>query len=116
MKNVRREITSIISLYLEKLERQGKSSPAGIHWQRVFSFIAKHQPAENQLENPLILNGSIAPNSDKRDRFRDHLIAAAFAGVLTETLEMLDQIPDDGWNVAPASTWHEQHPWLDEGF
>jgi len=72
--------------YLKSLWTIGRSSPAGIYWDRTFRAIVKDFPKDTWPGNPLILGGSIASDIDKHQRFREHMLW-----------------PDCGWNVLPST-------------
>lgn len=111
-----RDLAKVIESYLESLRQIGRSSPGGIHWDRIFRFIVQNAPEKEWPSNPLILGGSIAPDADKHQRLREHLEYAAAKGLLFEAMALLERVPEDGWNIAPVSTWEDRHPWLDGDF
>lgn len=102
-----------IDEYLARLKQDGKSAPAGRHWDQLYRLITKDFPKSAHPALPLILAGSIACNADKQQRLREHLVWASAQGRLPEAFEFLDRIPEGGWNVGPLDSWTRSFSWED---
>lgn len=100
--------------FLAELRNQGRSSPGGIHWDRLCKLLRNSTKAQatKKLPAPLILAASIASHADKYRRLNEHLDWAIEYGCLDDAIEYLENLPPDAWNVArDDADWDAVHPW-----
>jgi hypothetical protein len=97
-----------IGAFLGALKEQGRSSPAGMHWQRFYEFLlAKRRQDQGKPPVPLILAASGESDASKHRRLGDQLHWAEANGCLNEALRCLTDMPAEDWNTCPLAQWNQ---------
>jgi hypothetical protein len=97
---------SSVDQFLSAIKAEGRSSPAGMHWNQFYEFLrARSKPGEKQPPVPLILAASGEPDSEKHARLRGQLEWAMDNGCLVEAIGYLERLPADKWNAGPLERW-----------
>jgi len=97
-----------IEVFLGSLKEQGRSSPAGMHWQRFYEFLqAKRRQDQGKPPVPLILAASGESDASKHRRLGDQLHWAEANGCLNEALRCLTDMPSEDWNTYPLAQWNQ---------
>lgn len=97
-----------VDAFLSEIKAEGRSSPAGKHWQDFWNWLEKQVP--NQIEKPpvpLILAASGASDMTKHDRLREQLMFAEKYGFSLKAIELLASLPHDAWNHGAESNWQK---------
>ena len=83
-----------IDTCLGALKAQGRSSPAGLHWQRFYELLMGHRgQGRGHPPVPLILAASGASDASKHHRLGDQLRWAEQNGCLAEAIRFLTVLP-----------------------
>lgn len=91
---------------LESLKTVGRSSPAGLHWQKYWESL-RSRKSQNEPDPPvpLILAASGESAQSKQERLGAQLEWADKIGVLPEAIAELNAIPDECWNYVSHDCW-----------
>ena len=102
-----------IDRFLDQIRSEGRSSPAGQHWQRFWKWSAELAPTgAERLPAPLILAAAGESDAVKHDRLREQLVFAREHGFLAESIDWLSALEHDDWNHGSADMWHRSnHAW-----
>ena len=105
---------SDIQAYLDEIKTQGRSAPAGIHWDKLCKLVRRCSKVDDdeELYNPLILGGHVASHSEKHQRLAHHLKWAERHHCLEEALAYLKVLPDEHWNRSMGDDWTEDYSWV----
>lgn len=102
-----------IDRFLDQIRSEGRSSPAGQHWQKLWKWIAERAPV--RVGSPpfsLILAGAGESDAVKHDRLRAQLVFAHEHRYLAEALDWLTALAPDQWNRGSAAAWlRSNHAW-----
>jgi hypothetical protein len=97
-----------INAFLDQIKSDGRSSPAGRHWNDFWKWLEKQVPNKTeQPAMPLILAASGVSDSTKHDRLREQLMFAERNGFAIEAIEWLSSLTLDDWNHGSESNWHK---------
>jgi len=91
---------------LESLKTVGRSSPAGLHWQKYWESLRLWK-SENDPDPPvpLILAASGESAWSKQQRLGAQLDWADKIGMLPEAIAILNSIPDECWIHVSPECW-----------
>jgi hypothetical protein len=97
-----------ICSFLERIRREGRSSPAGQHWATFHDLLSRHAGRVGAVRPPmpLILAASGESDESKFHRLAEQLRWAKVNGFLTEALQYLDDLQTDHWNHCSMEDWH----------
>jgi len=96
-----------IESFLEKIKKQGRSSPAGMCWNDFFIFLKKFkQPDDTDPPVPLILAASGESDASKHFRLSNQLYWAFDHGCLDEALAFIKNLNPDKWNLGSIEEWN----------
>lgn len=101
--------------FLDGIKAAGKSSPAGIHWHRLWKRLKRfaiNDADAKSLRRPLILGGDIASDAVKHVRLSEQLDWANQHGCFSLAIKIMENIPDSGWNINDPKHWDDEHPWV----
>jgi len=99
-----------IEASLEALKEQGRSSPAGLHWQRFHKLLLAHRlQGQGEPPVPFILAAAGESDASKHRRLGDQLRWAEQNGCLAEALRFLAQLRPEDWNVGSLAAWHQDN-------
>lgn len=99
-----------IEILLESLKSEGRSSPAGFHWQQFWEFLRSRKvAADADPPVPLILAASGASDRTKQEMLAAQLAWADKAGILADALVVLNAIPAEGWNQGSPERWNQDN-------
>jgi hypothetical protein len=97
-----------IERFLGAIKAEGRSSPAGMSWQKFYDFLRnKGQPGAKKPPVPLILAASDESDASKHVRLSGQLEWARENGCLDEAIGYLEAIPADQWNTCPLDRWEQ---------
>ena len=97
-----------IEVFLGTLKEQGRSSPAGMHWQWFYEFLlAKRRQGQGNPPVPLILAASGESDASKHRRLGDQLRWAEANGCLADAIRSLTDLPAEDWNACPPAQWNQ---------
>lgn len=103
--------------FLEQIKSEGRSSPAGMHWNNFFNFLcSKQQPGQRKPPVPLILAASGASDASKHWRLSEQLRWAEESGCLDDALSFLQFISAEHWNTCSPEQWNQDNYWTPEDF
>lgn len=95
-----------IDEFLALLKAEGRSSPAGMHWQEFYNLLARHdQSGLSRPPPPLILAAASEPESSKHERLGAQLEWAAANNCLDFALAFLRGLPPESWNRSALAEW-----------
>lgn len=96
--------------FLAAIKAEGRSSPAGMHWQGFHEFLRRSRgPDSSDPPVPLILAASGASHHAKHGRLGEQLDWAIANGVFREALVFLRGIPAENWNIGSTGKWHSEY-------
>lgn len=99
-----------IESYLKAIKEEGRSSPAGMHWNIFFLFLKRFKKTNHSDPPvPLILAASGEPDAAKHLRLSHQLYWALDNGCINEALSFLKNLDSDKWNSCPAEKWYESN-------
>ena len=105
--------------FLLNLKKQGRSSPAGIHWAsfcKLINSIAECRgEIKTEMPTPLILGGSVASNAYKQEWLGEQLPWAATHNCLDVAISHLERMDYDKWNVGSEEKWELHSASFNEG-
>ena len=96
--------------FLADIKAEGRSSPAGGHWQAFCDFLRQRAgPDAAKIPVPLILAASGASDHAKHCRLGEQLVWAIENGVLADALDFLRGISAEHWNSGTPDRWHTEY-------
>jgi hypothetical protein len=105
-------VTSVdtqIDEFLKTIKSDGRSSPAGRHWDDFHKLLcqlaAQGKTARPPL--PLILAASGESDGTKHERLGEQLKWAKANGLLAAALEFLQKLDSSNWNHGTAKDWDQ---------
>lgn len=91
--------SKLIKTFLTEIKNEGRSSPAGMHWDNFFNFLKKFKsPNEPDPPKPLILAASGESDTSIHNRLKRQLEWALEHHCLEEAIEFLKNISSENWN------------------
>ena len=97
---------SRIEQFLSEIKMEGRSSLAGLHWQRFYEFLRlRNIKEEDNPPIPLILGASGESNARKQERLAHQLEWASRHDILDEAIRYLREAPAEQWNRGALSDW-----------
>jgi hypothetical protein len=97
-----------IERFLGEIKAEGRSSPAGMSWQKFHEFLrSKGQPGAQRPPVPLILAAADEPDASKHARLSSQLEWALQNDCLDEAIGYLEAIPANQWNTCPVDRWEQ---------
>jgi len=98
-----------IQQFLNTVKAEGRSSPAGTHWNQFFEFLcARSLPSRSTPPVPLILAASGESDDNKHTRLSSQLEWALENGCLEEAIRYLEGIPVEKWNSRALDKWQRE--------
>lgn len=95
-----------IEQFLGELKLEGRSSPAGLHWDRFYEFLQSRKTSdEDDPPVPFILGASGESNTRKHERLSQQLEWASRNGILAEAIQYLRETSVKQWNRGALSDW-----------
>jgi len=99
-----------IESYLESIKEEGRSSPAGMHWNDFFLFLKKFKKNDHtDPPVPLILAASGESDATKHRRLSHQLYWALDNGCVDEALSFLKNLDAAKWNSCTAESWYDSN-------
>ncbi len=99
-----------IERFLKAVRTDGRSSPAGIHWQMFHEFLqAKNQMSRTKPPVPLILAASGESNGSKHRRLASQLEWALQNNCLDDAIRYLEALHGDQWNQGAIEQWEQDY-------
>jgi len=99
-----------LTIFLDSIRREGKSSPSGMDWSEFHQFLARHKKQDAaEPPMPLILAASGESAHNKHRRFGRQLQWAIDNGCLQRALDYIASIPDEKWNQCGPDKWFEDN-------
>jgi hypothetical protein len=97
-----------ITLFLAHINAEGRSSPAGMHWQKFHDLLIKQRQI-GQGEHPTPLIWAVASESDasKHDCLANQLEWAEAHGCPDAAVAFLDKLPPENWNTSSLAQWKQ---------
>ncbi|QVL46996.1 MAG: hypothetical protein KFB96_14740 [Thiocapsa sp.] len=96
--------------FLAAIKAEGRSSPAGMHWQAFYEFLLRSgEPSASKPPAPLILAASGASDDAKHRRLAEQLDWAIRHGVFKDAVEFLKTIPTEHWNLNSPARWYTEN-------
>src|SRR6266702_1005740 len=105
----------LISTFLEQIKSEGRSTPAGQHWNVFHELLCRHAAriGVGRPPVPFILAASGESDSSKHRRLGEQLRWAQVNGSLKEALEFLRGLRPDQWNRGTVENWDRSSYWED---
>ncbi len=96
--------------FLAKIKKDGRSSPAGLHWAKFTDLLYEHRKDESDRPPvSLILAASSESNQSKHERLSEQLSWAISRNCLDAALAFLEKLPEESWNNGSLETWNEDY-------
>jgi hypothetical protein len=97
-----------IKEFLEQIESDGRSSPAGQHWAEFYKLLCRYVrgAGSSMPPVPLILAAASESDSAKHLRLAEQLKWAKANSALIEALRFLKNLQPDDWNHGTVENWH----------
>lgn len=96
--------------FLAAIKAEGRSSPAGMHWQAFYAVLLHSGvPSVSKPPVPLILAASGASDDAKHRRLAEQLDWAIRHGVFKDAVECLKTIPAEHWNLNSPARWYREN-------
>lgn len=97
-----------IVAFLALSKAEGRSSPAGMHWQKFHDLLAKQrQSGQGEPPRPMILAAASESDASKHHRLAKQLEWAGANNCLDAALSFLDNLPPENWNAASPGQWNQ---------
>jgi len=99
-----------IETFLNEIKEDGRSSPAGMHWNEFSMFLKSfREQGESDPPVPLILAASGESAASKHNRLSKQLEWAMDYHCLDEAIAFLEKLGSDKWNSSSPENWHKSH-------
>jgi len=97
-----------IAAFLATIKAEGRSSPAGMHWQKFHDLLVTHrQSGHGEPPRPLILAAASESDATKHYRLAKQLEWAGTNQCLDAALAFLDDLPRENWNTSSREHWQK---------
>lgn len=97
-----------IEYFLSAIKSNGRSSPAGMHWQQFHEFLTTQtQPGHGKPPVPLILAAAGESARSKQSRLSRQLVWALENGCLEQAIRYLEDMPLDWWDSCGLERWDQ---------
>jgi hypothetical protein len=94
--------------FLRKIEKEGRSSPSGLHWANFTELLYEYRKGESDRPPvPLILAASSESNHSKHERLSEQLSWAIGRNCLEVALAFLEKLPEENWNTGSLEDWNK---------